>query len=40
MKTHRGTITPIRRDLNDSRSSGAPTQQTRQPVLNDRRSTR
>jgi hypothetical protein len=40
MKTYTGTITPSRRDLSDSRSSGRPAPQTRTPVLNDRRSTR
>jgi hypothetical protein len=31
---------PIRRDLADPRSSGAPAQTPRKPMLNDRRSTR
>jgi len=38
MKTH-PTAHPVRRDLSDPRSTGpAPTQQTRKPFLNDRRS--
>ncbi len=41
MKTYKGTITPSRRDLNDSRSSGATSPSTpKTQVLNDRRSTR
>jgi hypothetical protein len=31
---------PVRRELLDSRSTGAPTGQTRKTLLNDRRSTR
>jgi hypothetical protein len=41
MKTYQGTMTPNRRDLNDSRSSGPASRGgPRTPVLNDRRSTR
>jgi hypothetical protein len=41
MKTYTGTMTPIRRDLSDPRSSGRVAPSTpRTPVLNDRRSTR
>jgi hypothetical protein len=40
MKTYQGTITPIRRDLSDPRSSGARSQAPRTAPLNDRRSTR
>ncbi len=40
MKTYTGTMTPSRRDLSDSRSSGLPLPAARIPVLNDRRSTR
>ncbi|MDB5451871.1 MAG: hypothetical protein JWO33_449 [Caulobacteraceae bacterium] len=40
MKTYQGTMTPNRRDLNDSRSSGPGQRGPRTPVLNDRRSTR
>lgn len=40
MKTYQGTMTPIRRDLSDPRSSGQPIQAPRPPLLNDRRSTR
>ena len=38
MKTDQGTITPNRRDLNDSRSSAVPAARPA-PRLNDRRST-
>lgn len=40
MKTYTGTMTPNRRDLSDSRSSGQLAPALRVPVLNDRRSTR
>ncbi|MDB5435993.1 MAG: hypothetical protein JWR47_2250 [Phenylobacterium sp.] len=40
MKTYQGTMTPIRRDLTDPRSSVRPSQTSRAPLLNDRRSTR
>ena len=41
MKTYTGTMTPIRRDLSDPRSSGKPAAAgPRTPLLNDRRSTR
>lgn len=33
-------VTPVRRDLVDSRSAGAPASQTRKTLLTDRRSTR
>ena len=39
MKTYQGTITPVRRDLSDPRSSGKPAAAP-PPRLNDRRSTR
>ena len=38
MKTYQGTMKPNQRDLSDPRSSGKPAP--RQPMLNDRRSTR
>ena len=40
MKTYQGTIKPSQRDLSDPRSSGKPAPAPRQPMLNDRRSTR
>ncbi len=40
MKKQQGTMTPNRRDLADSRSSGPSTPAPRQGVINDRRSTR
>ncbi|HEY8573116.1 hypothetical protein [Phenylobacterium sp.] len=40
MKTHKGTITPNRRDLSDPRSSRPSSPTPRAPLLNDRRSTR
>jgi hypothetical protein len=41
MKTYGATYQPVvQGGLRDSRSTGAPIQQTRKPMLNDRRSTR
>ena len=40
MKVYTGTMTPTRRELADSRSSGKPSAAPHTPLLNDRRSTR
>jgi len=40
MKIQPPTGTPVRRDLTDPRSTGAPVSPTRKTLLNDRRSTR
>jgi len=40
MKIQRSTLSPLRADLMDSRSTSAPIRQPRKTLLTDRRSTR